>query len=86
MPDKLSAPRRRVLVWLVLFLLAAIAFAWVAIPFFKIRPFAPQTTEALKLSYALRGRELKKVDVLKDYWFDWKIYNPRTLVYTIGAQ
>ena len=34
----------------------------------------------------LAGRELKKVPVLKDYWFDWKIYKPRTLLYTIGAQ
>ena len=34
----------------------------------------------------LAGRELKKVPLLKDYWFDWKAYNPRTQVYTIGAQ
>ncbi len=24
------------------------------------------------------GRELKKVPILKDYWFDWKTYNPDT--------
>lgn len=32
----------------------------------------------------LAGRELKRVAVLKDYWFDWKTYNPRTEVYTAG--
>jgi hypothetical protein len=32
------------------------------------------------------NRELKKIPLLKDYWFDWKIYNPRTQVYTLGAQ
>ena len=31
------------------------------------------------------GSELKKVALLKDYWFDWKLYNPRTEVYTAGA-
>jgi hypothetical protein len=32
----------------------------------------------------LAGRELKRVAVLKDYWFDWKTYNPQTEVYTAG--
>jgi len=27
------------------------------------------------------GRELKKIDSLRDYWFDWKIYNPDTEIY-----
>jgi len=27
------------------------------------------------------GRELKKIFALKDYWFDWKAYNPDTIVY-----
>jgi uncharacterized protein DUF3179 len=31
----------------------------------------------------LRGKKLGKVFVLKDYWFDWKAYNPRTAVYTL---
>jgi Protein of unknown function (DUF3179) len=30
----------------------------------------------------LSGRELKKVSVLNDYWFDWKAYNSRTSIYT----
>ncbi len=31
----------------------------------------------------LAGKQLKKVFVLKDYWFDWKTYNPNTLVYRL---
>lgn len=27
------------------------------------------------------GKQLKKVYVLKDYWFDWKLYNPETKLY-----
>jgi hypothetical protein len=23
---------------------------------------------------------------LKDYWFDWNIYHPDTMVYTLGEQ
>lgn len=34
----------------------------------------------------LTGRQLKKIPVLKDYWFDWKLYHPRTQAYVIGAQ
>jgi hypothetical protein len=37
------------------------------------------------LSGALAGRQLKKVPLLKDYWFDWKLYNPQTLVYAFNA-
>ncbi len=29
----------------------------------------------------LRGTCLERVDVIKDYWFDWRNYNPRTTVY-----
>jgi hypothetical protein len=32
----------------------------------------------------LAGKRLKKIVVLKDYWFDWKIYHPDTKVYTLG--
>jgi len=31
-------------------------------------------------------KELKKVAVLKDYWFDWKIYNPNTQIYALGSR
>jgi len=38
------------------------------------------------VSGALSGRELKKIAVLKDYWFDWKTYHPETQLYTLGAR
>ncbi len=34
----------------------------------------------------LAARQLKKVAVLEDYWFDWKAYNPKTAVYEIGPR
>jgi len=30
---------------------------------------------------ALAGRALRKVPALSDYWFDWKIYHPDTVIY-----
>jgi hypothetical protein len=36
------------------------------------------------VSGELSGKQLTKVFVLKDYWFDWKIYNPSTLKYNLG--
>jgi Protein of unknown function (DUF3179) len=35
---------------------------------------------------SLAGRELKKVFVLEDYWFDWRNYHPDTSIYSIGSQ
>jgi hypothetical protein len=32
----------------------------------------------------LTDNQLARVQVLKDYWFDWKLYNPQTLVYRAG--
>jgi hypothetical protein len=32
----------------------------------------------------LTGRQLAKVKALKEYWFDWKIYQPATAVYERG--
>ena len=32
----------------------------------------------------LSGRQLKKVSILNDYWFDWMTYNPKTLIYKLG--
>ena len=32
----------------------------------------------------LAGQQLKPVPVLKDYWFDWKIYHPQTSIYLLG--
>jgi hypothetical protein len=34
----------------------------------------------------LAGKQLKKVFVLEDYWFDWRIYHPDTAVYEIGPR
>jgi hypothetical protein len=34
----------------------------------------------------LAGRQLKKIFVLEDYWFDWRIYHPETSVYSIGPK
>ena len=34
----------------------------------------------------LSGRQLKKVFVLEDYWFDWRIYHPDTTIYQLGPQ
>ncbi len=36
------------------------------------------------ISGKLAGKELKKVYVQKDYWFNWKTYNPNTIVYQLG--
>ena len=33
----------------------------------------------------LSGRRLARVTCLKDYWFDWKRYNPETRVFVAGA-
>ena len=34
----------------------------------------------------LAGRQLKKIFVLEDFWFDWRIYHPDTAVYQLGPQ
>ncbi len=38
------------------------------------------------VSGALAGRQLKPIRVLKDYWFDWKIYHQKTAVYLLGER
>ena len=37
------------------------------------------------VSGPLAGRQLTKVKALKEYWFDWQIYQPGTTVYARGA-
>ena len=32
----------------------------------------------------LAGKQLTKIPVLNDYWFDWKTYNPTTAIYQLG--
>jgi hypothetical protein len=34
------------------------------------------------VSGPLAGQQLAKLRVLKEYWFDWKIYQPASTVYT----
>jgi hypothetical protein len=36
------------------------------------------------LNGTLMGKQLTRIAALKDYWFDWKTYNPKTSVYTLG--
>jgi hypothetical protein len=36
------------------------------------------------VSGALAGQQLEKVYALKEYWFDWKTYHPKTGLYTAG--
>ncbi|HSE41248.1 MAG TPA: DUF3179 domain-containing (seleno)protein, partial [Acidobacteriota bacterium] len=35
------------------------------------------------VSGPMAGKKLQKIYVLKDYWFDWKNYNPKTAIYTL---
>lgn len=34
----------------------------------------------------LAGQQLKRIAVLSDYWFDWKTYQPDTMVYKLGER
>jgi hypothetical protein len=36
------------------------------------------------ISGPLTGKQLPKLSLLEDYWFDWHSYNPQTAVYAIG--
>jgi hypothetical protein len=37
-------------------------------------------------SGALAGRRLARLQPVKDYWFDWKMYHPETGVYLLGER
>jgi hypothetical protein len=37
------------------------------------------------VSGPLAGETLEKLQCLKEYWFDWKTYHPRTSVYSAGV-
>jgi hypothetical protein len=32
----------------------------------------------------LDGRQLQRIDVLRDYWFDWRAYHPDTAIFSAG--
>src|SRR5207302_1150521 len=34
----------------------------------------------------LAGRQLAKIDVLSDYWFDWRTYHPDTAIFQAGLR
>jgi len=36
------------------------------------------------ISGPLAGKQLTKIPVLNDYWFDWKTYHPNTTTYQLG--
>lgn len=38
------------------------------------------------MSGEMSGKQLKKIPVLKDFWFDWKIYHPNTQIYALGSR
>lgn len=38
------------------------------------------------VSGELAGKQLSKIGVIKDFWFDWKTYHPETQLYTLGAR
>jgi hypothetical protein len=40
--------------------------------------------EGKAISGPLAGRQLKKLFVLEDYWFDWRLYHPDTAIYEAG--
>jgi len=42
--------------------------------------------EGKATSGPLAGQQLKKISVLEDYWFDWRLYHPDTAVYEIGPK
>lgn len=35
------------------------------------------------ISGELTGKQLKKITAIKDYWFNWKTYNPNALLYRL---
>ena len=34
----------------------------------------------------LTGKQLQRIAVLNDYWFDWKGYNSNTSIYDLGGR
>ena len=42
--------------------------------------------EGKAIAGPLSGRQLKKVFVLEDYWFDWRLYHPDTRIYDLGPR
>jgi hypothetical protein len=49
--------------------------------FFDINTGTQWNFEGKGVSGPLAGQQLKRIPILKDYWFDWKNYHPDTKVY-----
>ena len=49
--------------------------------FFDVNTGTEWNFEGKAVSGPLTGKRLKRITVLKDYWFDWKNYHPQTAVY-----
>jgi len=45
-------------------------------------PAAGENFAGCATSEPAAGQCLEKINFLKDYWFDWKNYNPQTTVYS----
>lgn len=33
---------------------------------------------------SLAGRQLQRIEILRDYWFDWRAYHPDTAIFSVG--
>jgi Protein of unknown function (DUF3179) len=42
--------------------------------------------EGKAIAGPLAGKQLKRVSVLEDFWFNWRIYHPETSIYAIGPR
>ena len=42
--------------------------------------------EGKAIAGPLAGRQLKKVFVLEDYWFDWRLYHPDTRIHDLNPR
>jgi hypothetical protein len=49
--------------------------------FFDVKTGSEWDFTGKAISGPLKGKELKRIPVLKDYWFDWKNYHPDTAIY-----
>jgi hypothetical protein len=38
------------------------------------------------ISGPLAGHKLNEIQILKDYWFDWKLYHPATSIFKAGIK
>jgi len=63
-----------------------IIFSFIFIAFFTVFLSGCNTIQGVGKDMQEGGRQLQKVAVLNDYWFDWKTYHPSTAVYELGER